>query len=273
MQMRHLINLLEMPIDVKVIGVNHPGSFRADDLALATNPKAREKIARIWHTSRADVDLYLINNDLEYGHGDHRLFLLGKGVNNAAVLPKSALRPLGIATRPDAITVILTQNEGDQRMPLTGWMIAHRLWHALEEPARKVRNWADPKQLPKYPRLAKPVREIRSFMPEAMHLAGRAFPRGPILRSDLFAIGTTRACRTKNLASFGEVIPECFAQYLLSGKVLLKPLPAPDQFDPKFGVNAEALNELNDFITASQGMLMHQFQTLIDYAKGKAFRL
>lgn len=56
------IDLVEMPINVRLVGDKAEGSFRDDDITLATNEKARAKIARIWHTSQADVDLYLLND-------------------------------------------------------------------------------------------------------------------------------------------------------------------------------------------------------------------
>jgi hypothetical protein len=257
--MRYWIDLLEMPINVSLRGGEDEGSFRKDDITLATNDKSRAKIAKIWHTSQVDVDLYLLND----ASVDDRNGILGQAIKNSAIIPKVALRKLNIIPRPDAISLLLTQNEGDQRMPLTGWMIAHRLYHALEQIGEHIKNVWHPQQLRTYPQIKKRLSRSQSFVSTTLRLAVKA---GGFRYSDLQRVGTTRAARDANLSNMEELVPEAFAQYILSGKVMFSPMASADA-DPAI------LAELNAYIERMQGVMMREFQTLIDYAKGKALRL
>ena len=39
---------------------------------------------------------------------------------------------------PDVITVVFTNNTGDRRLPLTPWIMAHRIGHAVQATGRQL---------------------------------------------------------------------------------------------------------------------------------------
>jgi hypothetical protein len=268
--MRQWINLFEMPINVNLVGDNKEGSFRKDDLTLATSGKARAKTEKIWHTSKVDLDLYMIN-DPDMDAVDRELFAVDDAIHKTEELSKAQLAKLKIKPNPKAITLILTLNEGSGRLPLTGWMIAHRLYHAISIPAMTKKY--------QYPKLNKVVVGTQNyeFIDVVKKMCQNVYDTTKTLQDmdagvidDIAHIGTTKAAREGKLSALTEIIPEAFAQYLLTGKVKLNPMPEVSSRGQK--ANPEKLAELNDYIFKMQSVMMHEFDVLIKHAKGKGYQ-
>lgn len=252
-----------MPIQVTLLGGEQEGRFRSDDIVLATHAKAREKTARIWRRSVADVDLYLLNDTTRAWNDDKRWAELAKSVEAACEVNSLAAANFGIRIRPDVLTIILTTNEGGRRVPLTGWMIAHRLYHVLEHIGlKRATRLGEPRHLSiilAIEAIALTLTRLRRFCTEGNFAMSSA---------DFDLIGSTRACRTGNLSSSGELVPECFAQYLLTGHIVLRPLS--DSQAKQFLMSGRTLRRVNQRIAELEGIMERQFQAMIDYAKGKA---
>ena len=103
-----------------------------------------------------------------------------------------------------------------------------------------------------------------------------ASPQGATLfKQDIVQhIGTTRACRQKNLTNAIEILPETFAQYLLTGKVRFNHFPAvfigEDNYEYRAGDNLKYINHTVDSYAI---FLEKTYQELIQASKGMLFTL
>ena len=106
---------------------------------------------------------------------------------------------LDIQPDDDKISVLVTNNTGSPKYPLTPWIIAHRMSHAI---------WRD---------IGFDTYQHSMF--QMTNLLGQN-----ALYSKWFGctIGTTRSCRQRTLAITIELYHELFAQCLLTGRVRLK---------------------------------------------------
>ena len=105
---------------------------------------------------------------------------------------------LDIQPDDDKISVLVTSNIGSPKYPLTPWIIAHRMSHAI---------WRD--------------------IGYDIHQHSMASMRYNFGNSEYIkkwfgcAIGTTRSCRQRTLATTLELYHELFAQCLLTGRIRL----------------------------------------------------
>jgi hypothetical protein len=249
-----------MSIAITLLGGAREGRFRSDDVALATNPRTREKAARLWRHSVADVDLYLLNDTQGIWTAARRWDELMRSIQMAGCMPKAAAAYLGVPVRPEALSIILTTNEGTARLPLTGWMIAHRLFHALEYAGMTtVWNYYDHKPIENaFDVIVSIFADLRRFCLDGLAMT----------KTDFYGIGTSRACRTGNLSNPGELIAEGFAQYVLTGHLVLR------RFTPaqaaRYEISPTSLDQVNQRIDDLQRVMEKHFQAMLDYVKGKA---
>jgi hypothetical protein len=290
--MRHLIQLVEsaqtldeMLLSVNLVGEPQPGSFRADDIALVTTPKAQAKMRRVWHNSVADVDLYLLNTP---GDDRHRHQLLYQSFTHAGAISPAVLQRrfgLTITPRRDAIAVVLTNNEGDDRMPLTGWIVAHRMFHIFQEAAARGLGAIAIKAA---------VRRIHYAWTGLMDMAEESYVADGAMAPNLTrkgihlgapflrAIGTTKAARTGKLTAHNEIVPEAFAQFMLTDDVRFN--PPPETLDVEIShwpygrrVECTLLPERKDALQNEIAIMEHTFvsgfEAIIAAAQGKVFLL
>lgn len=107
-----------------------------------------------------------------------------------------------IPSTRDALTVVLTNNEGSYKLPLTPWMVAHRIAHALSisyniEFATANRAYYDL------------LTQLASSTGRAHYIIGRH-------------LGTSRAFRKRRIVNYGEAVIEFAAQLYITGRVQLK---------------------------------------------------
>lgn len=271
-----------MPITTMFQGIAEPGSFRDDDRRLMASARGQETIARIWQNSRVDLHVVYLNRALT-----PEAARVDVAERSGPVHAPDLRRDFGARVRrtPGAITVVFSHNEGNARLPLTGWIIAHRAYHIFEEAHRNGRYphaWP-PRHC--YPRLAKPYQATYDFIDVAIQkfqsayrLADangqpterRAFPYNQVGN----AIGTSRAARERKLPDSGELKHEAFAQYVLQGAVRFNPPPERYEFAGRlFLLDPEMRDELSAFVAHGETVMAQNFDKLIVYAKGKIFLL
>jgi hypothetical protein len=110
---------------------NPKSTFRDEDLRALRSPKWHVKLERLFRTVKADVNIVFVNatHDDHYGLG--RLYNMRdwSGIYRPVIFEqKFGMLP---SNYKNSINVVFTNNEGDERVPLTPHMIAHRLMHAL----------------------------------------------------------------------------------------------------------------------------------------------
>jgi hypothetical protein len=264
--------LSETPIDLHTIDYpdveGRPDSFRPDDRGLFRSTKGVEKIKKVWHSSVADVVCYVVNighqpekalDIATYGHD-----LAGENGN------VGDLWELDIQPAPDKITVMFTNNEGARRYPLTGWMIAHRMFHSFAF-TRDGRYHGGENIQPVNDQLNRLMEQFSAVMGDIRSIYNPSLGIIDCAQE----VGTTKACRDKNLNTSAEFMPEHFAQFMLKGAVRLNPMP-------------EKVRSTNDiFYTCTQGNYTYcneevaeferwlniEFGKLVQLCKGRIFAI
>jgi len=220
------LELEEMPIrQFKNVGDWSKRSSFANqtDRALLTNPKAVQKIHRQWEKTPFDFDMYLVNdprvNKSEFREvGEVSLDFVRK---NMQLSPEEIPDPSS-----NAITVIFTNNVGDQRYMASGWILAHRLGHAFSRGSGSAKSdWdAFTKRLRElFNEILKDVYGIDTN--SVRYDYTDSAKKDKILKYAAQEMGTMKSARDKKLRNWYEFGYELLAQYLLTGKITLNRLP------------------------------------------------
>jgi len=198
-------------------------SFGDVDRKILTSPRGVEKIKRQWEKTPFDFDMYLVN-DPRVNKSEFREVGL---VDMSFVRDKMKLTADEIPD-PDGntITIIYTSNTGAERYMSSGWILAHRLGHALARgrgfPAEKWQEFI--KDLRK--RIADILKEVYGIdvYSKTYDFQGNA-GRDKILKYVAQQLGTMKSARDNKMRNWYEFAYELLAQYLLTGKIKFNALP------------------------------------------------
>lgn len=171
--------------------------YSNQDKGILTNQSAVEKIHRLWANSKNDFELYFLKSKDAYKYVE-----IGE-VSSQWV--KSILK-VDIQPKPNAITVIFTNNTGAEKVPLSAWTMAHRLGHAVRRD-QFFQNFF-------FKEVERDFKEIAKNLYQTDNIKAVAL-----------AVGTMRSVRMNNLRNFYEFIYELLAQYIITGKIKFNPLP------------------------------------------------
>lgn len=219
--------LTEAPIsDFQLVGdFEKSSSIRKPvDRKLLSNEKAVRKITAQWARTEQDFNFYFVNMPEARGKTEVGMVSPEWLAEN---LPKTTEV---FKYERDAINVIFTNNSADQHIPMTGWIIAHRLSHAMDRLDQvhlvgEARNrileimgaiLRDGYNLKSAPDSVRSWRSARQFQNINWDIVYRRFYE---------AIGTMRSARERKIRNEFEFLHELFAQYLLTGKIRFNPLP------------------------------------------------
>jgi hypothetical protein len=232
--------LFEAPIsDISHIGNwEKNSSFRDQDRKLLTNTKAVEKIKSMW---KYPEDLMF--NVLLVNHPDGNKWTEEGDVseewlktNMPRVYPE-----LKTMLKTGEVNVIFTNNKGAERVPMTGWIMAHRLGHAMESSQsrrRSVYYFGEAVSMFK-----ETVFDI--LKDYGIRYRGRWGSDDPTrdrfslrsvtaVRAFFHATGTFRSARTKSLRDGEEFILECLAQYMTTGSIRFNDIPKSFKYGPTY---------------------------------------
>jgi hypothetical protein len=208
-----------MPItNFQLIGKwNKPGQgYSPQDVGILTNPAAVEKIHKKWSNTKENFDFYFVKQP-----GASQYVEIGE------VTPewvKDKLK-LDIQPNPSNITVIFTNNRGDEKVPMTAWIMAHRMGHALRR-GNHWENFASHLQRD----FAHILRGAYNYDYKGNIGWGEdAYKKYRMDNNALLdlatAVGTMRSARMGNLRNWFEMAYELLAQRLLTGKIKFNSLP------------------------------------------------
>lgn len=191
-------------------------SFRSKvDRALVTHPNAIEKIKKQWQKTPYPFDIFVVNTPQAKKYME-----IGE-VEKEFVYNSLGLQPEEFQPDPDHITIIFTNNVGAEKIPLTGWIMAHRFGHALSASRGSVigDDWqAFLKHLEEIINsILSSVYDINPY-----HLGKNFFIIAKYFVQD---IGTMKSARDNKIRNFYEFGYELLAQYLITGKITLNALP------------------------------------------------
>jgi hypothetical protein len=293
--MRRWIDIInEAPISIDTTHMDrgfadHEQTFRPDDKKLMTSPKGVRKVEKLWHNSVVDVRLVLVDSGV--GKGQALVTPLSRGYLDGEDMTGKLKRQLGvdIEPMPGVLTVVLTSNEGSGRHPLTAWTIAHRIFHCFDEGYGFDKFSESGFYNLSYSHLYSPltglIRCIETTDNEKLD-RDRYSTDDELGTAIACALGRSRACRENNLNNTFELIPEMFAQYMLTGKITLNTAPThftfngvehtilwdqePERF--RYGVmtdKAKFTEMVNDFIKRAEDL----FASWLDWSKGQIVAL
>lgn len=284
--------IMEAPIaDFGTYGsMDTEGSFRPNDLKAMTNPKWQAKLHRMFQNTKHPINLYLVNmpNDkTSLGlmghpntHSSSYRDLSGidgwSGFKSPAEIEKMIGHPLPPNTW-EAITVALVENEGDGRMALTPWMVAHRVVHAMavthkqDDPVGREINTL----------IAEMIKEWRHMVMKVHDLARGTDDYDDISQKEKangFKIGMYQAvaeliCKFKSaehgFTNDAEMLVEMFTQYIIHGKLTFK---RPD-LDGRGTTTQRQLEgdekKLFDRLTRDCPRAFHDKTKMLDFLIGK----
>jgi len=221
MNFKEFFNLREMPLrKAERIGKGWTDTknlhwWDKPSVQLLQSDKALQKIHNAWKDTQHTYDFY---------------FLKAKGMRDTLERGEVSLdyvhETLGqpnFQSDPEAITVIFTNNRGDQKVPMTAWIMAHRFGHAMQASERYglqggiFRKFQD--QLERdFSSLLDRVYGFRTagMMSGDYERYGRS---QKMIKELMQSLGTMRSARQANISRPGEFAHELIAQFLLNGKV------------------------------------------------------
>ena len=214
------------------------GSFRSDDLRAIQNPKWVDKVrAGLSHVD-VPINLYFYNS------ADRKVTFDENGVEGHSIIDVRdlsflsryvGLHSLSVLHRiigkyppngGSSFNVLMVENEGGARLPLTPWIMAHRVGHALLEAG-------DERTVNKTEGMQRLTKEIYRIHRNMMSNIGAMLQSSPNHKEKIRAssayqaderylisqIGKMKSAKNDNLTQSEEFIPEMVAQYLMTGKV------------------------------------------------------
>ena len=261
--------LQEAPLhDYETIGdFSKNSSFRDPrDRKIIQHPKAIERTRKKFGNTPFDFDFYFVNSPKANKHTEVGAVPLEWVKNN---LGDEVYNTVAKNHGQDHIQVIFTNNKGAERVPLTAWMMAHRIGHAARRDHKFKMNY-------QYEEAGKHLEQtfsnILSYYTNRDTSLQRRMGEYSNTRANQLAmlyffyeVATFKSARERNVRDWFEILNELIAQYLTTGKVKFK--QAPRSFGGGAGANkqyfhtsAENIEEVNDIIET----LARDMQYLID---------
>ena len=210
---KEYVDLQEMPItSFNKVGdwqVSNQYGYNRQDVNYLNNPQNIQKIHNAWSKSKHNFEIYFVRTPVAQNH-----------IELGEVDADELYEILGIPIVPliDRIYVIFTNNTGSEKVTISPWIMAHRLSHGITVPEGK----------PSKHKLLSHSMFNRMQTLISKCVKAYDFPK---LSQDqtrlliVYTIGTTKTCRKRTMRRPGELFHELTAQYLITGKIKLNPLP------------------------------------------------
>lgn len=210
--------LSEMPItNFQLVGqwdnTKRKYGYGKSDAGILTNQKAVDKIHKAWSNSKQNYSIYFVKSPQAYKHSE---------VGEVTSEWIKANIGIDIPADPRSITVVFTNNIGDQKVPMTAWIMAHRFGHVVNRVALFQQYFV--KEM---------LYDLKQILQSVYGVQGNdGLQYGMVMRNKdnpylalVNALGTMRSVRTNNLRNFDEFYFEVLAQYLTTGKITFNKLP------------------------------------------------
>jgi hypothetical protein len=226
MRIKDIIN--EAPLkDFEFFGGDDEGSFRRDDIKAATSKKWLRKLKTSFVRTPYNFNVYVYNGtEGKVTLGD--ITIEPRDLENvhkyAGVIDINVVADVIGKMPPDSdvsITALLIENEGNERLPLTPWILAHRVSHAIlyASNASKIGVYAK--------ELEMMFSEFLYAMEKALPDHGHEIPIGGLTARTngvAKALATFHSGRTGKLASAGEFVVEMMTQFIVRGEIVFNRL-------------------------------------------------
>lgn len=191
--------------------------FDKPSIGILTSPKGVQKIRNMWSKTEVDFDMYFVRQAnamkfLQIGEVDSDWLKTNLNID---------LQP-----NPEAVTILFTQNLGNEKVPMTAWTIGHRAGHAFARGNGYTSKC--------YQAFTQMVRNKLSELFESVY--GSRIPSQNFGSDDSSAqkklhyiaqaLGSMKSARDGKLRDYGEFVHELIGQYIISGKIRFRMPPA-----------------------------------------------
>lgn len=240
------LTLTEAPIgDIHHIGNwDKNSSFRASDRAIVRNPVIIQKMRQRFGATTFDFQIFFVNSPEANKHtevGQVDWEWLGREMPNTCQELRR-LTDLGQGIKEDSINIVFTNNKGAQRVPMTPWIMAHRIGHVLRRAYgrngqshgsgyayREAENYliqgtSDILEYD-YGQTQWKARTDLDLSTFGNGERGAARQKQMLYKSFWSQIGTFRSAREQKLREYFEMLNELIAQYITTGGIKFNPLP------------------------------------------------
>jgi len=182
-------------------------------VGILKNKNSLERIKNKWSKLEHPIDIYIAK-----GPEISKFYELGR-VDSYFVRDKMKL---DIPYNEDNITLIFTNNMGDEKVPLTPWIMAHRFGHAFSRDT-VTRNGSDYFWREIKKTVNKLFDEILGIAyGQKLSISDPYSRTNQKIKRELgHALGTFKSARDKNIRNDDEFINELIAQYIINGKITL----------------------------------------------------
>lgn len=280
--MRIIDILKEAPItDYSFQGSDEPLAFdRPGTIQTAKSQKAKEKAVRMFQNTPYNIRILFLNQERN-------------PESIAGNRPGEITHPNNITRKhwfgnitgkefpgtPGAITFVINSDHGTDYMPFTPWIIAHRMGHALSG-ARIQHN--EPKFKTLYNR----------FIDGILYKITSELSNGGMVNEYQGVVGVLcqagkfKSARDNRFRNSGEFVLECFAQFLIQGKVSFNEIKNPieertyPQDDKSHGIGGnpvaihkQNLIEINKILKEAETMLNTEFDIIMKSMIGKVIAI
>lgn len=216
--------LAEMPIGkFELLGDWKPGAraygYDKASIGIVTSPVGVEKIKQRWLKVEETFDIYLIRSSKGNKYSE-----VGE------VSPQWVHDNLGVNIEfdNDQVTMIYTNNKGDEKIPMTPWTLAHRFGHACARNSPKggpddffLRELET--ALTQIAQVAYGIGRFKDYSSFSSSYSNGGPDKSRIFREICQNLGTMKSCRDRNLRNWQEFAFELLAQYMITGRVRLSP--------------------------------------------------
>jgi hypothetical protein len=179
----------------------------------------------------------------------------------------------------DAINIIFTNNKGSEKIPMTAWMMAHRLAHALG------RNNSRQAQFYSYKQAGEGLIYGLNNLLQDYGLSNEMFSgsnsqiahsyldnkrdKQLALKNLAYNICTFKSARDKNIRDWFEVLNELFSQYIIEGSVRFNKAPQIISLGKIGKLFCKDIEEANRSLIILQNDMNYYFEQLCYEAYGK----
>ena len=225
-------------------------SYKKDDQGIIKSPKAEVKWRHLFRNTPYTIDIAFMETRSRY------VFTSG-AYDYASVRDQFERNGRGILSppsRPDSIMMVFTYNDGADRYPLSGWIIAHRMAHAIDVRGGPVHGcFYDVQDI-----IDEVVEKLSAWEIKAL--------------SGTMALGRMKSCRDRVINSYSEFKYELFAQFIIAGKVTMNRLSDRTEFYEKQGgitsTGKAGIEKINPLIDECEQKLNAIFVDIMDKLKG-----
>lgn len=264
--------------------------WKPADRRLLTHPKTVERVKNFFRNSPYDIRILLVNSKESSRYVEVGIVSM-EWLEYNMYHTFQEIKDLSYPNNPfgeESINIIYTNNSGSEWRPMSPWIMAHRMGHAIFNDFNRGNTPVGTSDI--LPSLEKEILGyIKDILANYRAIIQRNSGPGDISYSRFYnirnqklfnqflcMIGPSRACRENKLRNGYEFIYECFAKYLVTGSLEFRSAPeqmllgyawGKPRYSPKLG--NEELTEVNHLLSIMAQVMEQEFDRALSYAMGK----